>query len=309
VTDDEHEQENGEHEPTNGHATAPGGGGRPMRVERAASVEEYLRRAGDFLEAHEAENNLVFGICSTYQADPTVFEGQPYLATVVHGDKVVGSAIRTPPWRLVLAVMDHPGAVHRLADDLEGELLPGVVGPAEPAGAFAETWGRAAGITPRLMRHERSFRLRRVIPARPSPGAMRRSRMEDQALLRDWAEAFHAEAMPDAPPRDYDLMARSWITGTGRTAYFWEDGGRPVSLAGVGGLTPHGIRVGPVYTPPELRGRGYASNVVAGVSQLELDAGRTFVFLFTDLANPTANKIYQAIGYEPVNDVDEWDFS
>ncbi|HJW22008.1 MAG TPA: GNAT family N-acetyltransferase, partial [Candidatus Limnocylindrales bacterium] len=75
-----------------------------------------------------------------------------------------------------------------------------------------------------------------------------------------------------------------------------------------GGLTPNGIRVGPVYTPPELRGRGYASNLVAGVSQLQLDAGRTFVFLFTDLANPTANKIYQEIGYEPVNDVDEYEF-
>ena len=81
-----------------------------------------------------------------------------------------------------------------------------------------------------------------------------------------------------------------------------------MSLAGAGGLTPNGIRVGPVYTPPELRGRGYASNLVAGVSQLQLDAGRTFVFLFTDLANPTANQIYQEIGYEPVNDVDEYAF-
>ena len=137
---------------------------------------------------------------------------------------------------------------------------------------------------------------------------MRRSRPDDQALIRAWAEAFTVEAMPDSPPRDYDVMARGWIAGTSRTAYLWEDGGRPVSLAGIGGLTPHGIRVGPVYTPPELRGRGYASNVVAGVSQMQLDAGRTFVFLFTDLANPTANNIYQAIGYEPVNDVDEYDF-
>jgi uncharacterized protein len=280
-----------------------------MRVERASSIEAYLERAGGFLERHEAENNLVFGICSTYQADPSAFEGEPYLATVVHGDRVVGSAIRTPPWRLVLAVMDHPGAVHRLVDDLDGEALPGVVGPADPAGAFAEAWARATGVTARLMRHERSFRLRRVIPPRQAPGTMRRSRPDDQALLREWAEAFHVEAMPDNPPRDYDLMARSWIAGTGRTAYLWEDGGRAVSLAGVGGLTPHGVRIGPVYTPPALRGRGYASNVVAGVSQLQLDAGRRFVFLFTDLANPTANKIYQAIGYEPVNDVDEYDFT
>jgi predicted GNAT family acetyltransferase len=66
------------------------------------------------------------------------------------------------------------------------------------------------------------------------------------------------------------------------------------------------VRIGPVYTPPEARNRGYASALVAAISQAQLDAGRRFCFLFTDLANPTANHIYQAIGYEPVRDVDMW---
>ncbi len=279
-----------------------------MDVLRSSSVAAFMDLAGEFLAAREAENNLIFGICSTYEADPSAFDGPPYLATVLHGDRVVGAAIRTPPWRLVLAAFDHPGAVHRLADDLAAETLPGVVGPSEAAAAFVEAWSRGGGSTPRLMRHERSFRLTRVIRPRPAPGRMRRSEHGDERLLREWAEAFTVEAMPDSPPRDFDLMARSWIAGVGRTAYLWIDDRRPVSLAGVGGLTPHGIRVGPVYTPPDLRGRGYASNLVADVSRLQLDSGRTFVFLFTDLANPTANRIYQAIGYEPVNDVDEWDF-
>ena len=56
------------------------------------------------------------------------------------------------------------------------------------------------------------------------------------------------------------------------------------------------------------RGRGYASALVAAISQAELDAGRRFCFLFTDQANPTANHIYQAIGYEPVRDVDAYRF-
>ena len=70
-----------------------------------------------------------------------------------------------------------------------------------------------------------------------------------------------------------------------------------------------GSASGPSTRRPTLRGRGYASNLVAAASQLQLESGRTFVFLFTDLANPTANKIYQAIGYEPVIDFDEWDFT
>jgi predicted GNAT family acetyltransferase len=90
-------------------------------------------------------------------------------------------------------------------------------------------------------------------------------------------------------------------------AYLWEDG-EPVSLAGCGSPTPNGIRVGPVYTPPARRGRGYASALTAQLTSLLLSSGHRFCFLFTDLANPTSNRIYQRIGYEPVSDVDEYRF-
>ena len=265
--------------------------------------------AGEFLAAREAEHNLIFGICSNIEADPTQFsQGAPYLATVLHGDRVVGAAIRTPPWRLVLSVMDHPGAAHRLVDDLMDEKLPGVVGPSMSAEHFAEGWTRVTRTPSRLSTHERAFQLRKVIPPRPAPGELVRSDPSHKELLADWARAFHEEAMRTGPEQDWQAMAERWIKGLGRTAWLWVDDGRVVSLTGVGGLTPHGIRVGPVYTPPADRGRGYASNLVARVSQDQLDSGRQFVFLFTDLANPTANKIYQDIGYEPVIDIDEYEF-
>jgi uncharacterized protein len=277
-------------------------------VLRASSVAGFMDLAGEFLAAREAEHNLIFGICANIEADPAMFgAGPPYLATVLHGDRVVGAAIRTPPWRLVLSVMDHPGAAHRLVDDLMGEPLPGCVGPAKAAEHFAEGWTRVTGMAARLRTNERAFQLRKVVPPRPAPGRMIRSDPSHHRLLAAWAQAFSEEAL-DGPPQDWNLMAERWIKGIGRTAYLWEDAGRIVSLTGVGGLTPHGIRVGPVYTPPEARGRGYASNLVAQVSQLQLDSGRQFVFLFTDLANPTSNKIYQDIGYEPVIDMDEYEF-
>ena len=279
-----------------------------MDVLRSSSVAGFMDLAGEFLEAREAEHNLIFGICSNIEHDPNFFGGAPYLATVLHGDRVVGAAIRTPPWRLVLSVMDHPGAAHRLVDDLAGEALPGCVGPAMAAEHFAEGWTRVTGVPSRLNTHERAFQLLRVIPPRPATGEMIRSEPSHHALLAAWARAFHEEALDGDPDQDWDLMAERWIKGTGRTAWLWVDADQVVSLTGVGGLTPHGIRVGPVYTPPALRGRGYASNLVARVSQMQLDAGRQFVFLFTDLANPTSNKIYQDIGYEPVIDVDEYQF-
>jgi predicted GNAT family acetyltransferase len=82
-----------------------------------------------------------------------------------------------------------------------------------------------------------------------------------------------------------------------------------VSLAGYGSPTPNGMRVGPVYTPPELRGRGYASAVTAAASHRAFASGKRFCFLFTNLANPTSNSIYQQIGYRPVLDVNVWRFS
>ncbi len=118
-----------------------------------------------------------------------------------------------------------------------------------------------------------------------------------------------AEAVPEAPPNpDPGAVADRWVAQVGRIGYVWEDDGSVVSLVGAGGETPHGIRIGPVYTPPERRSRGYASSLTAAASQDQLDRGRQFVFLFTDLANPTSNKIYRAIGYEPVCDVDQYRF-
>jgi hypothetical protein len=81
-----------------------------------------------------------------------------------------------------------------------------------------------------------------------------------------------------------------------------------VSLAGWGGRTPNGVRIGPVYTPPEHRRRGYGSAVTAAVTAEQLAAGRTFCFLYTDLANPTSNKIYTEIGYELVCDAIDYAF-
>jgi hypothetical protein len=165
-------------------------------------------------------------------------------------------------------------------------------------------------VTARIDVAERIFRLERVVPpSRPAAGRWRLALPGDRDLIARWLVAFHDEATPGTPPIDDPLAAADrWIAGVGRVAYVWDDGGGPVSLVGAGGATPNGIRIGPVYTPPERRSRGYATSLTAAATQDQLDRGRRFVFLFTDLANPTSNKIYQSIGYEPVCDVDQWRF-
>jgi len=124
----------------------------------------------------------------------------------------------------------------------------------------------------------------------------------------DWLRAFADEALHEAPHvEDIELTYRRKEADPHGAWLVWDDGGL-VSIAGYGNPTPSGIRVGPVYTPPEHRGRGYATSLVAGLTAERLAAGLTFCFLFTDLSNPTSNAIYARIGYEPVADWDQWSF-
>lgn len=279
-----------------------------LAVRRHASVDEFLAAAGGFLAGHEAEHNLMLGICGQIRATPELFGEPPRFMTVTDGDRMAGATLRTPPSNQVLSEMDE-ATVDVVADALAGEALPGVVGPKEAAARFVERWAAASGVPARLSVSERIFRLDRVVAPPSTSGTWRPAAPGDRELVAAWIVAFLAEAIPDEPPLAEPLAtADRWIEGRYRRLYLWEEGGRPVSVVGIGGETPSGVRIGPVYTPPEHRGRGYASNLTAVVSQLALDEGRQFCFLFTDLANPTSNRIYQAIGYRPVRDVDMYRF-
>jgi predicted GNAT family acetyltransferase len=274
-----------------------------LDLDRFDAVGPFLRRAGQFLEEREAEHNLILGICSALQRG--AYTEPPYLAAVVEDERVVATAIRTPPWQLVISEVDNPRAIDLLVADLVHEPLPGWLGPVEAAQAFAERWQAETGQRPLVGLSERIFRLTTVRPPTDVSGAMIRATVADRDLLIAWTNDFVDEALRGERPEPIEQVVDRGLAA-GRITYVWVDDGRPVSLAGAGGATPHGIRIGPVYTPPELRRRGYASALVAAASQEQLDAGKRFAFLFTDLANPTSNHIYQEIGYEPVRDVRQY---
>ena len=280
-----------------------------IRVERPADIDAFLDRAGAFLLAHEAEHCLLLGIAGNLQKGTTPLREPPRMALALEeaGEgRLLAAALQTPPYNLVLSMTDDLDAVDALALAFGGDDLPGVSGPPEVAARFADVWSDRAGRAARRGMAERIFRLTAVRAPRPAPGAMRLVEAADRALLIAWIEAFSREALLTVEPAD-EAVDR-WIAGQGRRLYLWEDGDLRVSLCGAGAPTPHGIRVGPVYTPPEHRGHGYASNLVADATQAQLDEGRAFVTLFTDLANPTSNKIYMDIGYEPVADFDQYSF-
>ncbi len=274
-----------------------------MRWFTTEDPDEFLPAAGGFLMSRPAENTVLLTVTQTMRARGAAVFGK---ATPLFGwwrtaDGTVASAfLHTPPYRVLLARAPTQ-AVAALADTLAaaGRPLPGVNADCETADAFAAAWQRRTGATPLDRQLQRLYRLSELAPPRPAPpGSARLAGQEDRHLLMTWYEAFVRE-MGDAPG-NLGNAVDDRISYSGFT--LWEAGGTPVSLAGVTRRVAGMIRVGPVYTPPELRGRGYAGAATAAVSQAAIDAGADEVLLFTDLANPTSNALYQRLGYRPVED-------
>jgi predicted GNAT family acetyltransferase len=282
-----------------------------MELNRHDNAADFLARAGDFLAAREAEHNLILGLGSRLQREPMLYGEPAYLATVEDGGHVVGVTMRTPPHNLILSEIDDENAIPLLLEDARGAFgsLPGVVGPKAPAAEFAELWQEATGADARVEIEQRCFRAEQVRMPVNVAGGMRSYEPHDREVAVRWMDAFVDEALHGPEPESSAEFVDRRNEDPDAGLVVWEDGGETVSMAGFGGLTPNGIRIGPVYTPPELRGRGYASGLTAALTQRLLDEGRRFCFLFTDLANPTSNSIYQRIGYRAVSDVDLWRFS
>ena len=265
-----------------------------MRLERHENATSFLERTIGFLLEREAQHNLILGLAARLRTEPRLYGEDPYFAVALDGDRVVGAAMRTPPHNLILSLIDDDAALDPIAEDVQAVFagLPGVVGPKEPVARFARIWEERTGASASIGIQQRVYRASEAI----------------LPVVLAWMDAFVAEALPQAPPEDAGHWLERNLSSPDSGVELWVDEGAPVSFSGYGGLTPNGIRIGPVYTPPELRRRGYASALVAELTQRLLDSGRKFCFLFTDLANPTSNSIYQRVGYEPVSDADQWVF-
>jgi uncharacterized protein len=284
-----------------------------MRVTRHDDPDAFLAQAGEFLAAREAEHNLMLGLTSRLRVDPRAYGEDPYFAVVEGEDGILGAAMRTPPHNLILSEIDDAAAVAPLVDDAEAAFgsLPGVVGPKERVAEFARVWADRMGAQTRLELAQRIFSADHVDPPEAVAGRMRDYEAGDRDLAIQWMDEFTAEALPENAP--HPESSAEFVDHRDEDPdgglVFWDDGDRTVSLGGFGGRTPNGIRVGPIYTPPDLRGRGYATALTAALTARLLGEGRRFCFLYTDLANPTSNRIYQRIGYRPVSDVDLWTFA
>ncbi len=266
-------------------------------------LEEFGTAAGAFLRSRPAENTVPLAIIETLRASgPRAYgPADPVFGWWHAPDGSIAAAFLQTPPHPVLLTRAPAEAVTALADLLAETSLafPAVNMCAEAAGLFGAQWSRRRGVTARTSRRTRLYRLADLIPPSPAvAGIARIAGPPDRELLVSWYSLFWQEI--GEARADVRTLVGHRIAAGGMT--LWVTGGEAVSMAGLAGPLAGVARVAPVYTPPGLRRRGYAGAATAAVSQAALDAGARDVVLFTDLANPTSNSIYQRLGYRPVHD-------
>jgi len=275
-----------------------------MAWQLTGDLETFLAAAGSFLRARPAQNTIILGAAEALRArGPGAFgDAAPLFGWLAEPGGTTGAAfLHTPPYPVVLADMTGAAAAE-LATELagRGHQAPGVNAAEGPGAAFAAAWAERTGESAHLGMRMRLYALDALLPPDPPPpGAPRTASAPDRDLLLAWFDAFHDEAGPPGP-RESERSVDDRLSHSGLV--FWEHDGRPVSVAGRTRAAAGQARVGPVYTPPELRGHGFGGAATAAVTQAALDDGAEGVVLFTDLANPTSNTLYQRLGYRPVGD-------
>lgn len=275
-----------------------------MRCETTSDARTFHEWAHEWLVRDPVLNSVILTVVKG-EIDGIAHEG--CLFAVVRDDdsggEVMGAAIRTPPFNVYVSPM--PRAAIELIVDAYASGAPenaGVTGTTAEATAFAEAWVQRTESSVAISMQQRIHQLDAVVAPRLTLGAARLAAAEERQLLIDWSRAFEEEAEHDGgSQRDHGQIIDIWLAD--KRAWLWEVEGHAVSNVETQPMIAGVVRVGPVYTPPDYRGRGYASALVAHASRHALDAGATTCSLYTDLANPTSNKIYEALGYDGVADV------
>ena len=287
--------------------------GQPMNflVSSYDDPNEFLRLVGDLLAQNETKNNLILGLAVRLKQDLQSFgEARPLMALVQDGfGNIAAAAVMTPPFPVVVYCEPlNQAALEALVDFLlvNEWQVSGVNGVEAVSEVFARLWQEKTGQAFRIVVRMRAYELRSVVRVQYPHGEMRLTKPHEAQLAADLLNAMGDEVV-SGPRRIVTAESQVRQIEDGNV-FFWEDAGKIVAITVANRPQIKGICLSGVYTLPEERKKGYARALVAEVSKELLRRGYELTNLFTDLSNPTSNKIYQEVGYQPVCDYHQIEF-
>ncbi len=269
-------------------------------------VASFAAAAGPVLEADPVRHTLALTVLDRWAGGA----GKPaLLLTVRRRGAVVGLALREHGRPVLVSALPPALAAAVVARALAVDPRPaGAAGPVPEAEAHAAAHAAATGAGVEVAMRQRLFRLVALAPPVAVPGNCRLAGPSDVDLLARWQADFLAEAVGALGPSDDPRPGIVEALAGGAGYVLWERDGEPRAYAVARRPVAGMARIGPVYTPPEHRGRGHGSAVTAAATAWAQRAGAREVCLFTDLANPVSNAIYPRLGYRPVHDAVELRF-
>ncbi len=276
-----------------------------MKVTRLHDIHEFWRQAGPLYTKDPVRHTVALTVLKRVRSGLGDQDAEPILLTVEDQGVIIGAVFCTPPHPYGLSAMPVEAAAP-VAEftAAEGIRPTSALGEHAAVEAFAAAWHDITGATHTVDIDLRLYRLLEAEFAPPTnvPGELAIASEDDLDVLLDFRRGFDIEtgqrALTDMP-----ALRALFAAGAGH-GIWWVDG-RPVAIAAASKPEEGMSRVSAVYTPPDERGHGYGSAVTAGISRWAIDQGASDVVLFTDLANPISNSIYQRIGYRPVMDTIE----
>lgn len=271
-----------------------------MQIKFSPNISDYMEKVENLLMEKEACNHLLLGLMHYYQ---TTLSKDIYLGYITENSDVVYAFMQTPLNHWILADIDHVDEhiIKNLALYLykRGMKVPGIQGPTWVAKVFVKEWLLLKKTKARLHKNELVYRINKQKKSVYAHELVKATNKE-HGLVKKWLIHFGKETNETITDIRASQMATKYIENG--SLYFWFVNGEPVSMANQSQKTKHGVTINAVYTPDIHKGNGYATNLVATLSQKLLEEGNKFCCLLADKDNPTSNYVYQKVGYEVVGE-------
>ncbi|HDR4604414.1 TPA: GNAT family N-acetyltransferase [Bacillus cereus] len=258
-------------------------------------VVNFKKEVISFLEKNEQENNLILGVLQMVQ--------QPIFMGVAKQEEEIAIVfLQTEEKKqIIVATSEVMGVdIKELAKELTKVYpdIPGLIGNKKVVQKLAEEIAVLENKKMNVVMEQGVYALQQVKKKWTEEGIFREINSDELPVIEKWIYQFCEDVNLPTTKEEAEQTAHTLITN--HRLFGLEIDGKLVSVAAKTRPTKNNITINFVYTPKEERKKGYASNCVAALSQRMLDEGYKTTTLYTDLANPTSNKIYQEIGYEQI---------